>query len=83
MSLGGRIDGTTNVDLIGGRDDFHRHAGYTLYADPGVIGQRIVVKGKEVPADGTRLLTKTFTIKHPRLWQPGHPELYPMAVSVE
>lgn len=36
VSLGGRIDGTTNVDLIGGRDDFHRHAGYTLYADPGV-----------------------------------------------
>jgi beta-glucuronidase len=48
-----------------------------------VDGQRIVVKGKEVPADGTRLLTKTFTIKHPRLWQPGQPELYPITVSVD
>jgi len=47
-----------------------------------VDGQRIVEKGKQVPADGTRILTKTFTIEHPRLWQPGHPDLYPMAVSV-
>ncbi len=36
FSLGGRIDGTTSADLIGGHDDFYRHAGYTLYADPGV-----------------------------------------------
>jgi len=48
-----------------------------------VDGERIVVKGKEVPGDGIRILTKTFTIKHPRLWQPGHPELYPITVSVE
>jgi beta-glucuronidase len=48
-----------------------------------VDGERIVVKGKEVPAAGTRILTKTFTIKRPRLWQPGRPELYPMTVSVE
>jgi beta-glucuronidase len=48
-----------------------------------VDGERIVVKGKRVPADGTRILTKTFTIEHPRLWQPGSPQLYPMKVSVE
>jgi beta-glucuronidase len=48
-----------------------------------VDGERIAVKGKQVPAQGTRILTKTFTIKHPRLWQPGSPQLYPMKVSVE
>jgi glycosyl hydrolase family 2 len=48
-----------------------------------VDGERIVVKGKRVPADGTRILTKTFTIEHPRLWQPGSPQLYPMKVSAE
>jgi beta-glucuronidase len=47
-----------------------------------VDGQRIVVKGKEVPSDATRILTKTFTIDHPRLWQPGKPDLYPMTVAV-
>ena len=47
-----------------------------------VDGQRIFVRGKEVPADGVRILTKTFKIERPRLWQPGHPELYPMTVSV-
>ena len=47
-----------------------------------VDGQRIVVNGKEVPGDATRILTKTFTIEHPRLWQPGKPELYPMTVAV-
>lgn len=36
VSLGGRIDGTTKADLIGGRDDFYRHAGYTMYVDPGL-----------------------------------------------
>jgi beta-glucuronidase len=48
-----------------------------------VDGERIVVKGKKVPAKGARLLTKTFTIKRPRLWQPGKPELYPMTVAVD
>jgi beta-glucuronidase len=48
-----------------------------------VDGERIAVKGKRVPADATRILTKTFTIEHPRLWQPGSPQLYPMKVSVE
>jgi hypothetical protein len=36
VSLGGRMDGTTVADLVGGRDDFHRSAGYTMYADPGL-----------------------------------------------
>jgi beta-glucuronidase len=47
-----------------------------------VAGQRVVVRGKEVPADATRILTTTLTIERPRLWQPGRPELYPMTVSV-
>lgn len=36
VSLGGRVDGTTVTDLIGGSDDFYRSAGYTMYADPGL-----------------------------------------------
>lgn len=48
-----------------------------------VDGERIVIPGKEIPANSTRILTKTFTIKRPRLWQPGDPELYPMTVSVK
>ncbi len=36
LSLGGRIDGTTTADLIGGHEDYFRHAGYTMYVDPGV-----------------------------------------------
>ena len=39
MSLGGRVDGTTSRDLIGGRTDFYRHAGYTMYVDPGLSYQ--------------------------------------------
>lgn len=35
MSLGGRIDGTTVRNLIGGRTDFYRKPGYTMYVDPG------------------------------------------------
>jgi beta-glucuronidase len=46
-----------------------------------VDGQRVILKGKEIDAQTTRLLTKTITIKHPRLWQPGDPELYRMNVS--
>jgi beta-glucuronidase len=34
-----------------------------------------------VLANGRRYLTTRFTIKHPSLWQPGHPTLYPMSVS--
>jgi hypothetical protein len=36
LSLGGRIDGTTTADLIGGHDDYARKAGYTMYVDPGL-----------------------------------------------
>ena len=36
LSLGGRIDGTTSSDLIGGRDDFKRDAGYYMYVEPGM-----------------------------------------------
>jgi hypothetical protein len=36
FSLGGRIDGTTSADLIGGHDDYQRKAGYTMYVDPGL-----------------------------------------------
>lgn len=39
MSLGGRIDGTPNSDLIGGRTGYFRHSGYTMYVDPGVALQ--------------------------------------------
>ncbi len=36
VSLGGRVDGTTSKDLIGGSDDFYRHAGYSMYVEPGL-----------------------------------------------
>jgi beta-glucuronidase len=48
-----------------------------------VAGQRVRLKGKEIDAQATRLLTKTITIKDPRLWQPGDPELYRMNVTAE
>jgi beta-glucuronidase len=48
-----------------------------------VDGQRVVLGGKEIPGEGTRILTETITIKRPRLWQPGQPELYPMTVAVD
>ena len=46
-------------------------------------GRRIRLAGKRIPADSPRLLTQTFTIKHPRLWEPGDPELYPLSATVE
>ena len=48
-----------------------------------VDGQRVVLKGKEIAANATRLLTKRITIKRPRLWQPGDPQLYRMKVSAQ
>jgi hypothetical protein len=39
VSLGGRMDGTTRRDLIGGRTDYYRHSGYTMYVDPGLSYQ--------------------------------------------
>jgi hypothetical protein len=39
LSLGGRVDGTPTSDLIGGRTDYFRHAGYTVYVDPGLSVQ--------------------------------------------
>jgi len=39
VSLGGRIDGTRVSNLVGGRTDFYRHAGYTIYVDPGMSWQ--------------------------------------------
>jgi hypothetical protein len=39
LSLGGRIDGTTTRDLVGGRTDYYRHAGYTVFVEPGITLQ--------------------------------------------
>lgn len=36
VSLGGRIDGTPIRNLVTGKSDFFRSAGYTLYLDPGL-----------------------------------------------
>jgi beta-glucuronidase len=46
-------------------------------------GRRIRLEGKRIPAGSPRLLTQTFTIKRPRLWEPGDPELYPLSATVE
>jgi hypothetical protein len=40
VSLGGRIDGTPVRNLVTGKSDFFRSAGYTLYVDPGLSLQR-------------------------------------------
>lgn len=36
LSLGARMDGTPTSDLLNGRSDYYRHAGFTAYVDPGV-----------------------------------------------
>ncbi len=46
-----------------------------------VDGRRFQMGPETVVARNRRQLTKTFTIKEPRLWQPGSPELYDMNVS--
>jgi len=40
LSLGARLDGITQSDLIGGRDSGFRRPGYTLYFDPGITYRR-------------------------------------------
>lgn len=40
VSLGGRIDGTPVRNLVTGKSDFFRSAGYTLFLDPGLSLQR-------------------------------------------
>jgi hypothetical protein len=35
VSVGGRVDGTPVSDIIGGRDDYRRDAGYYAYVEPG------------------------------------------------
>jgi len=39
MSLGWRMDGTMVSDLVGGRTDYYRKPGYTMYIDPGIALQ--------------------------------------------
>ena len=40
LSLGGRIDGIPQGDLVGGRDNSFRRPGYSLYLDPGIALRR-------------------------------------------
>jgi len=46
-----------------------------------VAGERFTLDPETVPANGRRELTTSFAIQHPRLWQPGSPQLYDMSVS--
>jgi beta-glucuronidase len=46
-----------------------------------VDGRRIQLDPETVPALGRRQLSTTFTLKEPRLWAPGKPELYDMTVG--
>jgi hypothetical protein len=39
-SLGARLDGITQGDIIGGGDDYFRRPGYTLFLDPGLSVRR-------------------------------------------
>ena len=45
-----------------------------------VRGQRMTLHPETVPKHGHRELTTRLTIKHPRLWQPRSPALYPITV---
>lgn len=36
VSAGWRVDGTTSKDLLHAAGDFYRHAGYTMYVEPGL-----------------------------------------------
>jgi beta-glucuronidase len=46
-----------------------------------VAGQRIELNPQTVPRLGRRELTTTVTIRKPRLWAPGRPELYDITVG--
>jgi beta-glucuronidase len=48
-----------------------------------VGGERTRLDPETVPGRGYRHLVTRFTIKHPSLWQPGHPTLYPMTVYAD
>src|SRR5829696_7126583 len=49
----------------------------------GVAGERIRLKPETVAGSAVRTLETRFTIKRPRLWQPGSPELYRLSVGAE
>ena len=46
-----------------------------------VGGERFRLRPETVLANNRRQLTTRFTIRRPRLWQPGHPSLYRLAVT--
>ena len=46
-----------------------------------VAGERIQLDPETVLADNRRQLVSRFTIKKPKLWQPGKPRLYTMTVG--
>src|SRR5439155_1341411 len=66
LSLGGRIDGIPQGDLIGGRDNSFRRPGYALYLDPGIalrrgvspqgpfLATRVGARGFEPPTSWSR-----------------------------
>ncbi len=43
--------------------------------------RRIPLSPREVDGGARRDVTTSFTLPHPRLWQPGHPALYGLTVS--
>jgi beta-glucuronidase len=46
-----------------------------------VAGRRYVVGAQTVDAGAKRELTSEFTIRRPKLWQPGRPSLYDLSVA--
>ena len=75
-----KVGGPAKVEV---RAYLRNMTGKAREVDAGAVGGRRAHRAEgqgRCPRDGTRILTKTFTIEHPRLWQPGHPELYPMTV---
>jgi beta-galactosidase/beta-glucuronidase len=77
-----RLRGPARVELrVTLRNFTNKKRDVTLVLD--VAGQHITLEPETVEPLATRELTTRFTIERPRLWQPGRPVLYKLAVGAE
>ena len=61
------------------RNHTGRKRAVTVRADVG--GRNVRLPRAVLPPRGTRAVTKTVTIRRPRLWEPGNPQLYTVRAS--
>ena len=77
-----RVRGPAKVEVrVQLRNPTRKHRDVSLVL--GVAGERIRLKPETVAGSAVRTLETRFTIKRPRLWQPGSPELYRLSVGAE